>query len=365
MPSLTCTCGARYRFDASAVGKRAKCKKCGAVFTLEVPEEKGVIPFASEPDLGEEVAEAARRVQAMPKQGEVFRPPGSPAAAVLTTPGGQLIAPRAAPASVGVTGRSFASDVLWTFLFPSKPGNLIAWIGICIVMGLAPMAGCVPILGLLAQLLIAGWFAAFRFEVVASAAGGDDDLPDVQVSPDALADLTAAFFKWLGTWLIVLAPAYVYAIVHWNLGNISGVELFALIFGGVAGMIQTGTVYLQTFTILAVAGMFFWPMVVLCVALDSFGCLIRLDLIALTIARTFPAYLPTIALMMGAAFGQRALMEAVGGQITFGGLGALAASVVGLYVVSVLLEVYLEIVLMRLIGLYYFHFKSKFAWSWE
>ena len=37
MPTYTCTCGARYKLPEGSGGKRARCKKCGVVFTI--PEE--------------------------------------------------------------------------------------------------------------------------------------------------------------------------------------------------------------------------------------------------------------------------------------------------------------------------------------
>jgi len=46
----------------------------------------------------------------------------------------------------------------------------------------------------------------------------------------------------------------------------------------------------------------------------------------------------------------------------------LTASTAGVsmrFVISIGVTVYFDIVLMRLIGLYYHHFKDRFAWSWE
>ena len=47
---------------------------------------------------------------------------------------------------------------------------------------------------------------------------------------------------------------------------------------------------------------------------------------------------------------------------------SLGGLLTGTFMLTVLLTgigVYFDIVLMRLIGLYYHHFKHRFAWSWE
>lgn len=71
MPKFQCACGAKYRFPDSAMGKKAKCKRCGVVFTLEVDED-GPIPIAKDPpDFGDsplvdKVAAAESRVRSLP-----------------------------------------------------------------------------------------------------------------------------------------------------------------------------------------------------------------------------------------------------------------------------------------------------------
>ena len=53
MPTKHCECGAKYRFPEESVGKRAKCKKCGAIFTLEDEDEIKVVPLAEPDSLGD------------------------------------------------------------------------------------------------------------------------------------------------------------------------------------------------------------------------------------------------------------------------------------------------------------------------
>ena len=92
-------------------------------------------------------------------------------------------------------------------------------------------------------------------------------------------------------------------------------------------------------------------MIILCIALGGFETVCRLDLIATTLIRTFPVYVLTLLLMFGAAVLEKTLT-------------ASTAGVSMRFVISIGVTVYFDIVLMRLIGLYYHHFKDRFAWSW-
>jgi len=114
MPRLTCACGARYRFDDDAVGKRAKCKKCGTVFTIKADEEDGVIPFAAEPDMMGEIAAAAKRAPSIPAT-ETAGGPRTPETGARTCPSCKKQLPPFAKICVGCgvdlkTGRSLMTS---------------------------------------------------------------------------------------------------------------------------------------------------------------------------------------------------------------------------------------------------------------
>lgn len=365
MPTTHCQCGAKYRYAESSIGKRARCKKCGAVFTLTPEDDEGVIPLADEHEMRDEMAAAAEqpRATAIPKQGEVFVPTGSPGAA-----GTHGLGPAAA-ASGTLPPRSYASDALWTFLFPSSPGNLVTFIVLWGVIVVAPLVSCVPLIGFFLWLLVIAWYCAYRLEIVASAAGGDSDLPDLS-GPQHLVDLVDPFFKWVGSWIVVFIPALGYMILTWGQSGITGLDLLPMILGGIAGILSGSTSGAVTFDVLVYLGILFWPMVVLCVAIGGFATLYRLDLILLTIIKTFPYYVLTLILMFGAVFLKLGILELAGGGLATQaqpGRGSPAAMMgIGL-VLSILgtgIGIYCDIVLMRLIGLYYYHFKDRFAWSW-
>jgi hypothetical protein len=362
-----CACGAKYRFPDASIGKRAKCKECGAVFVLQPHDEVDLapIPLADEPPVEDEVAVAAREVEAPvePIQGEVFVPTGSPAA-VLSSGSGLA----AAPAGAAV-GRTFASDVLWTFLFLASPSSLITFVCLWLAMSLAPLVSCVPLIGLFLWLAVLGWYCAYLFEVLSVAAAGETDLPELR-SPTAAIDLIDGLFKWIGSWVFVFIPAILYIIVTWSRTGLGGWNLVPYLTDGLAGVLAGTGPMTPVFYVLVYLGIGFWPMVVLCVALGGFASLQRLDLILWTILKTLPVYLLTLGLMLGAVFLQQGLTNLAGGSLaaqTRTGAASPVQLLGGAMLLGVLItgiEIYLDIVLMRLIGLYYHHFKERFAFSW-
>ena len=104
---------------------------------------------------------------------------------------------------------------------------------------------------------------------------------------------------------------------------------------------------------------FLWPIAVLMAALGGLGCFMRPDMIARTIARTFVPYVVTFALT-GAAVGITYYAEHVvqNSAPVFGGSPIVTA------IALTLVEVYFTTVAMQCVGLYYYHFKGRFAWSW-
>ena len=147
MPHFTCACGARYRFPESAVGKHGKCKKCGAVFTLE-PDEEGPIPLADEPGIADEFAAAAERAKAAAAAGPA--PPTTPPGFVPPP----VVIERAEQPESGNLG-SYFSALLSTFMFVTRPHNLvvfiIVWPILCLQKILLPAA---PLIGMLLPLAL-------------------------------------------------------------------------------------------------------------------------------------------------------------------------------------------------------------------
>ena len=344
MPHHTCDCGARYRFPESSIGKRSKCKQCGAVFTL-VDDENGVIPVAEDIGASPDAAPEGNVRPLSPVQGEIFAPAGSLGSIPSVGPTLEQVAGDALKPD-------FSTDVLWTFLFPASPGNLITFIVIWVVMLIISF---VPLglraIGLMVWILINGWYAAFRFAVLEAAAAGEHDLPSPAFSRDLVDDLIYPLFQWIGSWVVVYIPACVYLLLACLGGNVDPFDALRMVFGGIERVFHQAGGQPPVFSILVCVGAFLWPMIVLCIALGGFQTVYRLDLIVSTIIRTFPVYILTVLLMFGAAFLQRTLIVS-------------ASGVSMRFIISAGVTVYFDIVLMRLIGLYYHHFKDRFAWSW-
>jgi hypothetical protein len=86
----------------------------------------------------------------------------------------------------------------------------------------------------------------------------------------------------------------------------------------------------------------------------------------LTILRTPVAYAVTVLLVMGAILaaawtGNTLVASAAAKQLAGGGTwgGVLLAKILGAG-----LSVYCDLVALRAVGLYYRHFRSRFAWDW-
>jgi len=364
MPRQQCQCGARFKFSESSLGKKAECKKCGAIFTLTGDDDLGPIPVAGEPDAFSAVVThwSADRTPPVPVPPGPPAPRGSPAALGSGTSFPSM------PESSSITRRNYAGDAIWTFLFPAvSPNNLVVFLIIWAGMSLIPLvlAHAWP-LGAIGALILFAWYTAFRFAVLESAAAGENDLPEVPVLRDPGEALLAPLIKWIGSWGIVFIPALAYLISLAVNGDSSWTDALVSLGGGLTELWQGATGEHVGFVVLSCAGIAMWPMVVLCVAIEGFRAVLRVDLIALTIARTFPRYVLTLILMFGAVLLLNVLGTgaAVAGVRSAPGGGGLGGSII-VPILGTGLRVYLDIVLMRLVGLYYHHSKGRFAFAWE
>lgn len=348
MPKQRCRCGAKYNFAESSLGKKTKCKKCGAVFVLtgESPSG-GAIPVAGD----SESSERPEPLTSTEFDQAPHPPDGLPPLVIESAP----LIPAANPS------RGYADSVLWSFLFLSRPANLASFLILWAGLALGQAIPFWPI-----SVLILLWFAAFRFAVVASAAAGEQDIPSVGFSGDVLDEYIFPIVKWMGSWIVVMIPAFGYLVVmsRFGLGTMDAIRSAVRI--GVFEMIRSSSVDLA-FKVLVCLGVFLWPMVILCMALGGFGTVLRMDLMIRSILGAFPGYLLTLIMLGGtlllqSQMGGLALLGATGGK------GSTAAPTFGttmvVHVISVGGGLYCEIVAMRLIGLFYHHFKHRFAWSW-
>ncbi len=353
MPSFRCECGAKYKFPDSALGKKAKCKKCGVVFRLK-PPDTSTIPIADESPFAAEISSAARKAPPpAPKP-----PPNYPGLVIETAEDSKT---STREATDDVPAKGYWGSIFWTLFFPSNIGNLITFLVIWFVLSLVPLFAASWI-GLGFFILVSFWYIGFRFDVVQSSAGGDENLPKLGFSGDYWDELFLPALRWLGSWVVVTLPAVVYLFIRYDAsaGDVAGVLL-----EGIAGLILG---FYDDYYLLAMLGLgfFLWPMIILCLALEGFSAVSRVDYILATIVRSIPAYAFTVflvfATMAADVYVQYVIANAAAGGPTSVGAGL----GVGLLtrIASTGVALYLEIVMLRVIGLYYHHFKDKFPWGW-
>ena len=217
-------------------------------------------------------------------------------------------------------------------------GNFIT---IILVMILMAMNSALTMLGfscvlIFPMVILTGILSAFFFNVVVNASNGDDDLPEIGLSGDWFDDIIIPFVKFLTTCLITLAPLQIYrSIVGDNAVTSEGAFLMLGI------------------------GVFLWPIIILTFAIGGLTCLVRPDRMLATIFRTFVPYVFTCAALAGAigiSWGLKSALKPVAASM--GGNGWAIMTILSV------VDVYCMVVAMQCIGLYYHHFKDRFAWNW-
>ena len=243
---------------------------------------------------------------------------------------------------------AFIKDCLGSFLMMGRFKDVLKLVFLTGVLALGLFLLSVPLGGLfiyifrlLGAVVLLGWCVSYLFKVVVSGAAGEDELPELSVTDGWFEEGVVPFFKSLGIFAVAMAPAVLYSVI----------------FG--SHFLRAGDDPDVVLEILKWGGVFFLPIILLVVALGGFGSLLRPDLIFVTIARTFIPYVTT-CIMAGLAFGVIEVCSYVSqtNASLFGGNQWL------LGMVSVVLTVGCWAVAMRCVGLYYHHFKSRFAWSW-
>ncbi len=206
-----------------------------------------------------------------------------------------------------------------------------------VIVAFEPLLFLAGPFGLPGIVIIRGWVCCFLFNTVQEASAGERDLPEITFTDGMLADVLAPLVKFIVTWLIVLSPAWAYA-------HVTGHTLIAML-----GDRDPIVLFLVS------VGVFFWPIVVLVAAVGNTYSVLRFDFLATAVFRTFLPYLgllfitfgPLVVVVLGVVFLPKAVEHPL-----------------ALAMVAEIVQLYIAIVAMRAIGLYYPHFKDRFAWSW-
>lgn len=271
-------------------------------------------------------------------------------------PTGRIAGPRRLSDPISEPKRSFWKDAFVSFIYPAHTANNAITLAVIFFFGAIeaflasiPMPMCivgVPIL------IIKCWFASLYFSVIRETAAGSEDLPGLSLEGGWFEAILVPALKYVGAFAVVFFPFVVMSILS------------------ATGVLPPSLHYLLP--ILFMAGVFMVPMSCLLFALEVPGALLKLHVVLTTIAKTI---LPYLAMWLMLALILVALMSvSVGGNLMLGMLfpkgwlttsvRTFAATIAGRVVVA-LLGVYLMIVAMRVIGLYYLHFKRRFAFVME
>jgi hypothetical protein len=246
--------------------------------------------------------------------------------------------------------RSFWLDALYSFIYPFKNGMNVATF--FIVAGFLLMKiplEWIGIYGMAGRGFIFGWVAAMYLSVIQDTATGSEDLPGIRMQDGILDDIVMPALRYVGALAVALLPSAIYGIAY-----------------GLDWLPDSLVNPLVPVVWLAV-GLFLLPVVLMLFSFNAIGMVFRLDLIFATILRTFLPYMALCAMLFVVAFlgtivSYGPLLVLIG--LPSAGFLSFKASM-ALRIVCDVGDLYMTIVAMRMIGLYYLHFKSRFAIQME
>lgn len=377
---LTCPCGKRLAIEKQYIGRKIACPGCGKKFVLDRAKIAAMLPSADKGTapqavaapkaptpppvpgaLDDEPADLDRDILTLISDGEalptppVEHPTGAPSVILVQDAVDLPYARGAGPGirradkseddAIQAATHSFWADLALAFVYPVQSlGNALTLGGILLLATVQFAVqefpgGC---MFLVAWFVLYGWFCSFYMSVVLDTAAGSPALPGIKFES--------------GFWEDVIRPA-LYFILAQAIVFVPPLLLLA--------QIKSPWPAAGCFAV----GLFLWPMIMLLLSLAGHNALLRVDLVALTIFRTFPSYL-VIAIMLAAVTAINwaiailtILIEARILQVTLPKM--LTSPNMAFQAVRHIVALYFSIVAMRLIGLYYLHNKQRFAFELE
>ncbi|MBN2560040.1 MAG: hypothetical protein JXQ75_03825 [Phycisphaerae bacterium] len=242
----------------------------------------------------------------------------------------------------------FWADAFASFSYPFTCGsNAAMFLVISLIALLYIPLGMVGRFGIVGHFVVTGWLCALYLSVVHDTASGSNDLPGIKVENGVVDGLLIPAVRYLGAFGVPMAPAAFLSI--------------ALSFNLVPGWLGSLS------PILWIVGAFFIPLSLLLFSFDAVNAILRIDLVFRTIARTLIPYLTMwiMLLIVGIAYAisiSPSFLAKIGLQSLIPPLPSLG---VGGEMVFIILKVYLTVVAMRIVGLYYLHFRKRFAFVME
>lgn len=357
MLEANCTsCGARYRVSQENVGKRARCRRCGHVFAIADADPEASLLASGELEL--EKLAGGDPVAARPSVLDAAQPrAGIGAAAVEQT---------AEPTLGGMIG-GYLMAVGLTPAVMFHTSSIATLAIVCVVYSLQVLAYFSLCLAPVVLAILNGWFLAYLLNVVVSGAANDDSLPGMSIEDGMFEGVVVPLLKFLAIALIAMAPVALVLGTAMSEGELEPVDAITT-WARALGRDYTPLLELQAgwqaaaWAALA-AGLVFQPIMLLVVAVGSIGSLARVDLMAATIMRTAPGYAILLVVGLAAGFSEVALNYLLAPDddaVAKMGLGSWLGASFAVMCATVLVSVFQ----MRVTGLFYHHFKSRFAWSW-
>ncbi len=251
--------------------------------------------------------------------------------------------------------RSFWADAFGAFVYPAMNKENAVTFGVIALVVLLPtlltalitpfgfLGFPLAVLAFLVNILVSLWILALYLSVVLDTAAGSDVLPTFRMDNGIIDDVLVPAFKFIGALLIVFLPGI----------------LLSMFLG--FGVVPSSLSFLVP--VWLVVGAFLIPMSLILFSFSAQSMLLRPDLVFLTIIRTILPYL-SVWLMLCLVLTAR-LAATSSAFLLKVGLGQIIPNlaelgVVGSIVLQVI-EIYLMLVSMRIVGLYYLHFKKRFA----
>lgn len=317
---VSCQCGARYRIPEKLAGKRLKCKKCAGPIDVPAPDPPedddafAVDVLAEEPTILPDVVVAGPAISAAPAGGSSRSAPFEPSHL---------------PA--------YLKDCVASLMFFAESGNLLRFLVVGVISMIWPLLLFAPCIGPLALIIVFGWIFSFLFNVLLNAANGERDLPEFTLLEGMIETVIVPFFKFLAAFIVAFVPLIVYGTLNPDVID-QETPAYWLFYG---------------------LGVFLWPMAMLMVGIGGVSSFARIDLMVRTLIRSFVPYVLVCALTAATFTGSAFLTEAL-----FATSGKSAEHPVALSCALQPLQLYFWVLVMRFIGLYYHHFKSRFAWTW-
>lgn len=248
-------------------------------------------------------------------------------------------------------------DVGRSAAFPLRLHDLVTVLVVLFIVCLGDFIGMFGLcFALPGYLICTGWYYSFQLNAVSGAAGREEDLPALALTEGLVGDVIIPLFKMLAVWAVILLPP----LVLIGLGLAAGLTASDLLEGADEGLVQlVFASAVSPFGLAAVVtllmGLMFYPLLVLVVAVGGFAALLRVDLMLRTVLRVALPYLVLVGLVYLTYFAPMLVASTLENMIDGGVLQLVIINMVA---------VFLTVVTMRAIGLFYHHFKDRFAWSW-